>query len=487
MWARYQVVPSCAAYQKTVPNAKKTVVAKPDRGETGSPPSIHQQSADVDRGEDREDRLVVRGEAPDAPRTAASTSAGSGGNGRSAARDAVGRRRPAGRPGSSRSRRRRRARRPGSGSQPGPRGTPRPATRSGCSSGRRAVDDVDRERGQDQDEADRDGEPASRVREPGRAASRAPRGPSGDPVLRSDPPSTLVQEPFPVTGPASGGTERGTASAVAGDRDAGSRRRGPRGARARARPPAHHRIPPARLRLRRRPRARSGSGRTTSPTNGPCGLLRPRLLPRLHPRLPVRPVARRRSSGTLLGGIGDLIKIPPILADLAIGYLVWSMVRELGGARPAGARSRRGRGVFNPIIWFDSVVWGQVDSFGVVFLLLAPARAVARPARSAPRSSRSSRRSSSRSSASSSRSSPSSRSGGRCGRPAGRATATRRREPADAAGADPDHRLSPGFVTAVVLRPAVRPVGHLARRRTRRSSTPGSSPGRAARPAATRT
>ena len=31
-----------------------------------------------------------------------------------------------------------------------------------------------------------------------------------DPVLRSDPPSTLVQEPFPVTGPASRGTERGT-------------------------------------------------------------------------------------------------------------------------------------------------------------------------------------------------------------------------------------------------------------------------------------
>ena len=26
--------------------------------------------------------------------------------------------------------------------------------------------------------------------------------------------------------------------------------------------------------------------------------------------------------------------------------------------------------VVNPISWFDSVVWGQVDSFGVVFLLL---------------------------------------------------------------------------------------------------------------------
>ena len=43
-----------------------------------------------------------------------------------------------------------------------------------------------------------------------RSDGRSGAGSSGDPVLRSDPPSTLVQEPFPVTGPASGGTERGT-------------------------------------------------------------------------------------------------------------------------------------------------------------------------------------------------------------------------------------------------------------------------------------
>jgi len=35
--------------------------------------------------------------------------------------------------------------------------------------------------------------------------------------------------------------------------------------------------------------------------------------------------------GSVAGGIGDLIKIPPVLADLAIGWLVWSMIRELGG------------------------------------------------------------------------------------------------------------------------------------------------------------
>jgi 4-amino-4-deoxy-L-arabinose transferase-like glycosyltransferase len=74
--------------------------------------------------------------------------------------------------------------------------------------------------------------------------------------------------------------------------------------------------------------------------------------------------------GDAVGGIGDLIKVPPILADLAIGWLVWSMVRELGaGDRAALAGALVA--VLNPISWFDSVVWGQVDSFGVVFLLLA--------------------------------------------------------------------------------------------------------------------
>lgn len=68
--------------------------------------------------------------------------------------------------------------------------------------------------------------------------------------------------------------------------------------------------------------------------------------------------------------IDDLLKIPPILADVALGWLVWSMARDLGaGSRAAlvGAALV----VANPVTWFDSVTWGQVDSFGVVFLLLA--------------------------------------------------------------------------------------------------------------------
>jgi Gpi18-like mannosyltransferase/outer membrane protein assembly factor BamB len=74
--------------------------------------------------------------------------------------------------------------------------------------------------------------------------------------------------------------------------------------------------------------------------------------------------------GRAIGGIGDLIKLPPILADAAIGYLAWSMTRELG-ARQGVALLAAMLFVLNPISWFDSAIWGQVDSFGVVFMLLA--------------------------------------------------------------------------------------------------------------------
>jgi Gpi18-like mannosyltransferase len=74
--------------------------------------------------------------------------------------------------------------------------------------------------------------------------------------------------------------------------------------------------------------------------------------------------------GNVVGGVGDFIKIPPILGDLALAYLVWSMVRELGGSERA-AKLGALIVLLNPVTWFDSVVWGQVDSVGVVALLLS--------------------------------------------------------------------------------------------------------------------
>ena len=73
--------------------------------------------------------------------------------------------------------------------------------------------------------------------------------------------------------------------------------------------------------------------------------------------------------GSWLGGIGDLIKLPAILADVAVAYLVHQLVVELGGSRRAALLGAL-LFVVNPVTWFDSAVWGQVDSFGLVFLLL---------------------------------------------------------------------------------------------------------------------
>jgi predicted membrane-bound dolichyl-phosphate-mannose-protein mannosyltransferase len=73
--------------------------------------------------------------------------------------------------------------------------------------------------------------------------------------------------------------------------------------------------------------------------------------------------------GGWLGGLGDLIKLPAILADVAVGYLVHQLVVELGGSRRAALLGAL-LFVVNPVTWFDSAVWAQVDSFGLIFLLL---------------------------------------------------------------------------------------------------------------------
>jgi len=75
--------------------------------------------------------------------------------------------------------------------------------------------------------------------------------------------------------------------------------------------------------------------------------------------------------GLLFGsGVGDLIKIPPILADAVLAWVVWSMAKELGASRRA-ALIGAFLVVLNPVSWFDSAIWGQVDSVGTVVLLLA--------------------------------------------------------------------------------------------------------------------
>ena len=133
MWAWYQVVASWAAYQKTVPKAKKIVVASRTARSTRSRPSIHQQSADVDGGEGREQRWSSVARPAQRHERQQDDAPGSGGKGS----------RPRGTPSDETTGRtswknqlptdaRPCLDRVADG-RPGPRGTPRPATRSGRS------------------------------------------------------------------------------------------------------------------------------------------------------------------------------------------------------------------------------------------------------------------------------------------------------------------------------------------------------------------
>ena len=74
--------------------------------------------------------------------------------------------------------------------------------------------------------------------------------------------------------------------------------------------------------------------------------------------------------GNFLGGVGDLVKIPAILTDAVLAFVVYRMVRDLG-VTERRALLAAAVVLLNPVTWFDSVIWGQVDSFGTVFLLLS--------------------------------------------------------------------------------------------------------------------
>lgn len=57
----------------------------------------------------------------------------------------------------------------------------------------------------------------------------------------------------------------------------------------------------------------------------------------------------------------SLVKLPAILADLGIGFLIYKFLRKLKDEKTA----RWGIIVFlfNPVIWYNSAVWGQTDAW----------------------------------------------------------------------------------------------------------------------------
>jgi 4-amino-4-deoxy-L-arabinose transferase-like glycosyltransferase len=62
-----------------------------------------------------------------------------------------------------------------------------------------------------------------------------------------------------------------------------------------------------------------------------------------------------------------VLKLPAILADIAIGYLLYRAGRRWFGLRAGLVAAALY--LFVPATWYESAVWGQVDSVGMLFLL----------------------------------------------------------------------------------------------------------------------
>ena len=80
--------------------------------------------------------------------------------------------------------------------------------------------------------------------------------------------------------------------------------------------------------------------------------------------------------GTLSGAAvsaTELIKLPPILLDVAVGYVLYRLVRGWtwpGSRSEALALAAAALYVFNPVSFYDSALWGQTDAAGALVILL---------------------------------------------------------------------------------------------------------------------
>jgi Gpi18-like mannosyltransferase len=82
------------------------------------------------------------------------------------------------------------------------------------------------------------------------------------------------------------------------------------------------------------------------------------------------------ANGDAASVIGSLIKVPPILADITVGYILYRLVLSWRGHNAAARRVAllvAGLYVFNPVTWYDSAIWGQTDAIGALVLLLCVA------------------------------------------------------------------------------------------------------------------
>jgi hypothetical protein len=85
------------------------------------------------------------------------------------------------------------------------------------------------------------------------------------------------------------------------------------------------------------------------------------------------------SSSDAFAAASGLVKLPPMLLDLAVGYVIYRLV--LGWSWP-GRRAETMALVaaalylFNPVSFYDSALWGQTDAAGALILLLGVAALV---------------------------------------------------------------------------------------------------------------
>ncbi|HSH21475.1 MAG TPA: hypothetical protein VK992_02505, partial [Candidatus Caenarcaniphilales bacterium] len=75
----------------------------------------------------------------------------------------------------------------------------------------------------------------------------------------------------------------------------------------------------------------------------------------------------------------DVLKLGPILADVALAALLFVVARRWAGERRDAQRVglvAAGLYLFNPVTWYDSAVWGQTDAIGALVILLCVAALV---------------------------------------------------------------------------------------------------------------
>ena len=86
-----------------------------------------------------------------------------------------------------------------------------------------------------------------------------------------------------------------------------------------------------------------------------------------------RSARSRGSPADPVGVASALIKLPPILIDMAVGYVLYRLVKGWawpGRSAETVALVAAALYVFNPVSFYDSALWGQTDAAGALVLLL---------------------------------------------------------------------------------------------------------------------